>query len=92
MKNGCTSIISYVDLRGRCDAPGNFASKYGIAHKLDRDALNRLEIISKVQRAQEQAFDQADASRFCVLLELQALPFRRAVTVLLSCRRSMGCA
>ncbi len=59
------------ELKGRFNAPGDFALAYVVAHEVGHHVQNLLGISEKVQRMMQQG-SQADANALSVRLELQA--------------------
>ena len=60
------------EMKERFGAPGDFAAAYVIAHEVGHHVQNLLGISGQVQRAQQNAYSQAEANRLSVKLELQA--------------------
>ena len=60
------------ELSMRFGAPGDFAQAYVIAHEVGHHVQNLLGTSEKVQRAEQQSGNRADANRYSVALELQA--------------------
>ena len=64
-------LAFYRELRGRFQAPGDFAQAYVIAHEVGHHVQNLLGIMAKVQSRQRRASER-EANALSVRLELQA--------------------
>ena len=65
-------LAFYQDLKDRFHAPGEFAEAYVIAHEVGHHVQHLLGISGKVQAAQREANNTAQANALSVRLELQA--------------------
>ena len=65
-------LAFFHELRTRFQAPGDFAQAYVIAHEVGHHVQNLLGISTEVQRARQNARNQAQSNLLSVRLELQA--------------------
>ncbi len=65
-------LAFYQEMKDRFHAPGDFAQAYVIAHEIGHHVQNLLGISEKVQKAREQAKNDAESNAYSVRLELQA--------------------
>ena len=62
----------YQEMKDRFHAPGDFAQAYVIAHEVGHHIQNLQGISDKVQKARENARNEAESNAYSVRLELQA--------------------
>lgn len=62
----------YQEMKTRFHAPGDFAQAYVIAHEVGHHIQNLMGTSTKVQRARQNARNEAQANQYSVRLELQA--------------------
>jgi len=62
----------YQEMKDRFHAPGDFAQAYVIAHEVGHHIQNLMGTSEKVQKARENARNEAESNQYSVRLELQA--------------------
>ncbi|MGB4812146.1 MAG: neutral zinc metallopeptidase [Methylophilaceae bacterium] len=65
-------LAFYNEMKNRFHAPGDFAQAYVIAHEVGHHIQNLMGTSEKVQKARENARDEAQSNQYSVALELQA--------------------
>jgi predicted metalloprotease len=71
-RNVYLDFVFFRDMKTRFQAPGDFAQAYVVAHEVGHHVQQLLGTSEKVEAAQRQAWNQAQANDLSIRLELQA--------------------